>query len=58
MLSGGAVEISLKVKALRLKDVNFVISNAISQYDIDYINWLFRFCQFNQQKKSKIGPPT
>lgn len=53
MLSGGAVEISLKVKALRLKDVNFVINNAISQYDIDYINWLFRFCPSNQQKHPK-----
>ena len=58
MLSGGAVEISLKVKALRLKDVSFVVNNAISQYDIDYINWLFRFCPSNQQQKIQIGPPT
>ena len=58
MLSGGAVEISLKVKALRLKDVKFVINNAISQYDIDYMNWLFRFCPSNQQNSSKVGPPT
>lgn len=48
----------VKSESVRLKDVNFVINNAISHYDIDYINWLFRFCPSNQQKSSKIGPPT